>query len=456
MKIRSFRTRPAAEIYIAEENESVRRRFLCRDGVDIHYRPEVLLKFFFRPPTPQILDVLRIVASIAHADRRIPRRHSVCWGRDIELDIPVSDPEFWHNTASKLRAVAELVTGDFWSFQFRKLSNEIELPTEGYLAFPPNEDLATAYSNGLDSFAVARLVASGHVRLSTGDASKKNLVLVTTGQKIYLSDTYSQFGYRVRQISVPFSVPQLGKNFQLREASYRSRALVFQTIAALASVQSQSNTVIVGEAGQGSLGPWLTLTGEEAPDLRTHPLFTRQLSDFLKAALDVEVKFEHPLIWNTKGESLRNLVSANLQAGWEETHSCAVQARHQKTKGGRVHCGLCPNCLLRRQSLLAAGLDDPDSNYDYGSAVTQDSSTQKRAAQGLMPLIELACINDEKLPSRVADRQIRALGNNLKLEETETRRRVSRLIDVHKNELKQFVAARPVRSLLRRFGEVLL
>jgi hypothetical protein len=199
------------------------------------------------------------------------------------------------------------------------------------------------------------------------------------------------------------------------------------------------------------------VTGEEVADLRTHPFFTQRLTAFLASALGVEIKFEHPLVWKTKGESLQLLVSAKLQEGWEETHSCAVQVRHQKTKGHRLQCGLCPNCLLRRQSLLAAGLSDPDSNYDYGSASgSVDSRVQKHVAQGLMPLIELACVRGTPLLSRVVDRQIETIAEKLNLDRSDVEKRVNGLIQTHREELRNFVSQRPTRSLLRRFGEALL
>jgi 7-cyano-7-deazaguanine synthase in queuosine biosynthesis len=454
MKKSNLRTRPQADILVAERKEAGARGLVCRDSIDIRYRPEVLLQFFFKRPTPRVRDLMRIVAAVAHADRRVPRRHSVCWGRDLNLRIPVSEPDFWESTASSLSSLLFLLTGDGWSFLFRKQAYEAELPKDGYLEFPPEGDIATAYSNGLDSFTVARLVASGEICLSRGDTRKKNFLLVTTGQNLHIGDTHSQFGYRVRRISVPFTVPRTGGAFKLREITYRSRALVFQTLAALAAIQSQSQTVVVGEAGQGSLGPSLTITGNEAADVRTHPIFTRKLSALLKLVLGSEVTFEHPLIWNTKGEALRSLVSAKLHDGWESTHSCAVQVRHQRNEGPRLHCGMCPNCLLRRQSIHAANLSDPDSNYDYGSGL--EPILQKRAAQGLMPLVELATLRDTPLLSRVADRYIELISPEVGWDNNEAKSRIGSLIKNHRNELKAFLLERPKRSLLRRLGEALL
>lgn len=451
--------RPSAKILVAERQSSASRGTICRDGVDVRYRPEVLTAFFFRKPTNRILDLLRVLAAVAHADRRVVRRHSVCWGRDIELSIPVSEPDLWSKAEPKLSALLYLLSGDNWSFSFRHSKYEFAIPGGEYLAFPPNGELATAYSNGLDSFSIARLVASGEIKLSDGVDGKKNLVLVTTGQKLHLSDTHIQFGYRVRQVSVPFTISRFGKSFQLREFSYRTRAFVFQTLAALAAMQTQSNTVIVGEAGQGSLGPWLTVTGQEVADLRTHPFFTEALSEFLRIILQVKVRFEHPLLWKTKGEVLSRLVSANLHGGWDDTRSCAVQVRHQQASGHRLHCGLCPNCLLRRQSLMAAGLQDPDSKYDHSCIVEEDSSggtVQRQAAQGLMPLIEFASIRQGALGEDVVGREVRGLAEHLHMSLADTNQRLDNLITLHRTELQNFLGARPARSILRQIGEVLL
>lgn len=453
------KTRPRAKIFVAERQSSVSRGLICRDGVDVRYRPDVLTAFFFKKPTKRVFDLLRVLAAVAHADRRVVRRHSVCWGRDIELDIPVSEPELWLKAEPKLSAVLYLLSGDSWSFSFRASKYEYSMPDGEYLAFPANGEIATAYSNGLDSFSIARLVASGEVKLSDGAASKKNLVLVTTGQKLHTGETCFQFGYQARQVSVPFTISRFGKNFQLRETSYRTRAFVFQTLAALAAMQTEGNKVIVSEAGQGSLGPWLTATGEEMADLRTHPFFTQTLSDFLKAILEIKIQFEHPFLWKTKGEVLSKLTAADLHQGWHETRSCAVQARHQQTSGRRLHCGLCPNCLLRRQSLMAAGLQDPDCNYDYSCIVANevsDRSVQRRAAQGLMPLIEFARLKQSPLDVDVVGREIKSLAESLDMSLVEANQRLDQLVALHRIELQTFLHVRPDRSILRQIGKAFL
>jgi len=450
----SCNTRPSQKIVVVEKKSSVSRGKVCRDQIDIKYHPEVLTSFFFRRPSDRVVDLIRIAGAVAHADRRVTRRPSICWGRDIELDVPVCDLEFWRSVEGTLSSLLNLLSGDEWSFSFRRMEDPSNIPETGFLRFPPNGEIATAFSNGLDSFSVARLVASGHASLESSSGGPKSLILVTTGRKLQLAGTPDQFGRATRQVSVPFTIARRGKRFQLRESSYRTRGFIFQSLAALAAAESQSNIVVVGEAGQGSLGPWLTPVGGESPDLRTHPYFTNALREFLALVLNREIKFEHPFIWQTKGEVLKRLVEANLHTGWQSTHSCAVQARHLDSSGVLLQCGLCPNCLLRRQSLMAAGLNDPHG-YDYQS-ISEDESDprlRRRVAQGLMPLIELAGLTRDPMLKRIFGRELSKFSKRMALDVIEVEKRAEHLISEHRRELRSFVRARPVGSLIRELGE---
>src|SRR5262249_27999207 len=138
------------------------------------------------------------------------------------------------------------------------------------------------------------------------------------------------------------------------------------------------------------------------------------LSKLLESILGRRIRFEHPHLWETKGQTLGRLVAHRLQSGWQETFSCAVQVRHQQTTGRRLQCGICPNFLLRRQSLWTAGLDEHDNEYDYKSGPSNNESDeskeykslQRRVVQGILPLIELAQLGTVPLLAKAADRQI--------------------------------------------------
>src|SRR5882724_5179850 len=111
----SAHRRPQARIIVVEEKRAAPRtnHYICRDQVDFCFEPAVLSAFFFRRPSDLVLDLMRVVASVAHADRRIPRRPSVCWGRDFELVVPVSNPDFWSGEPSTaLAGLLHFLSGD--------------------------------------------------------------------------------------------------------------------------------------------------------------------------------------------------------------------------------------------------------------------------------------------------------------------------------------------------------
>ena len=63
-----------------------------------------------------------------------------------------------------------------------------------------------------------------------------------------------------------------------------------------------------------------------------------------------------------RGETLRELQELGFHDEWWMTRSCP-RRRHVSLDGNSVQCGVCAACLLRRQSLHAAGLDESKDRY---------------------------------------------------------------------------------------------
>jgi 7-cyano-7-deazaguanine synthase in queuosine biosynthesis len=327
-------------------------------------------------------------------------------------------------------------------------------------------ELQTLLSDEVRSaIAVSKLYEAGALPEVPAD-SRRELILVTPGRKRHADRQWKEVGRsRRRQIAVPFELPQDGRGYRLRESSFRSRGFVFQAMAAIAAAQSASDLVIVAESGQGSLGPWLAPVGCEAPDLRCHPSFTSALSVLLKPVLGRTIRFEHTQLWSTKGATLRKLKIDGLAEGWDQTHSCSRQARHQTSRGRRLHCGICPNCVLRRQSALAAGLADPEDPYDEAATLEQFGSDGfdrsrhkrliKRAAIGFIPGAQLARFLDRPFSeSIIADRsrelvRARAVTPSPSWSEEQIANWIRCLVQEHAREVAQFVDSRSPSSFYR-------
>ena len=229
------------------------------------------------------------------------------------------------------------------------------------------------YSDGLDSFAAARLIAK------TNPATP--LILVTTGKRKLHGADPSDVERSLYRVSIPFQLAE-NQTTRLRESSYRSRAFVWNHGWSSRS-SPRAERILSAESGQGSLGPWLMPVGNEAPDVRLHPGFTHRLDHLLHLILDSQFQHEHPHLWKTKGETLTELDQSGQSRHWWHTSSCARDARHVLLNGKSVQCGVCAGCLLRRQSLFTAGLDEHQDRYlwsDLHASALNRANTSKETS----------------------------------------------------------------------------
>jgi len=68
----------------------------------------------------------------------------------------------------------------------------------------------------------------------------------------------------------------------MREVSYRTRPLVFYTLAAIAAVITKAKVVVIGENGQGAFGPACLPFADEWWFRSAHPAFIKRWADFLR------------------------------------------------------------------------------------------------------------------------------------------------------------------------------
>jgi 7-cyano-7-deazaguanine synthase in queuosine biosynthesis len=293
--------------------------------------------------------------------------------------VPVNELDRWNDPKLNRMLVSTLdfVTGDIWKISFKpRLSRTIVKP-QPPLAMPCEASLVMPFSDGLDSHAVARLVAA--------DNPHTPLILVTTGRhkNCALDPSSAEFNGMIHRIAIPFTLSSQYRNVRYREPSYRSRAFAFGVVAGIAAHQLRANQIYVAESGQGSLGPWLSPVGNESPDVRMHPSFTTRLSAFLNELFGTSLSHVHPRLWYTKGETLKELAQRGIAGEWWRTSSCARDQRYVYLDEKKIQCGVCGGCLLRRQSVHAAGLTSNAEEYLWNdlSAPTLNQATIGRMAK---------------------------------------------------------------------------
>ena len=326
---------------------------------DFKFSTIALQTYAFARWEPVIYDAMVVAASVEYADRTSVRP-AWGWRRTFKLRIPVLEPARWFAPAvhRALRDAVSFLTGDDWNFEFVQRTGETPCPPQDCLQLDAKTDSVIAYSDGMDSRAVAGLIAQSGCKL----------VRVRVGAKAG--------GRPSRRNPLPFAaVPYNVK--AAGEASARSRGFKFSLISGIAVYLAEASEIVLPESCQGVFGPVLVTSSVQAyPDYRSHPLFTKRMEHFLVALLGVEVRFVYPRIWSTKGETLRAYVALPGRDDWRETRSCWQGARHCSLGRRLMQCGVCAACMLRRMSIHAAGLTDDDNAYicsDLRAATFEES-----------------------------------------------------------------------------------
>jgi hypothetical protein len=392
------------------------------------------------------VDLLVVLAAVAHVDRRVPRKPSVRWARSLALNIPVHEAEIdrWARNASALNALLGDLTGDFWSIEFRVRHSKDELlqPFIPGLQQEYRGAVVMPYSGGLDS--LAGLCA--HV----ADRPTVPALLVHVGHGNPSIDEMPMLAnQRYQTIKVPFAVHAPSHP----EFSYRTRTFVFFGLAALARSHANGQEICIPEAGQGCLGPSLVPFGIEHPVRGSHPAFVDAFARWLEAIHGHRPRFIFPNVWRTKGEVLRGLYERNALHGWHTTRSCSRDPRRQHPGTSASQCGVCAGCLFRRQSLLAAGLLDQEDSSTYLFDVVQ--SAEMTGAKPSDREVGVYAVRDLEELAELAERpdalisHAREIGQALRISDDTAFDNLRSLVERHRKEWRSFVARLPRRSWVR-------
>jgi 7-cyano-7-deazaguanine synthase in queuosine biosynthesis len=314
---------------------AVNRSFHATLGAHIRINPEPIARHTLLSLAAVSEDVATIAEASALADRLITRHRADGWSRRIELQVPVFEQSaFSGGVLDALIDTLGFLTGDSWHFEMVKRSAGTR--STGYLPLcEENPEYVVPFSNGLDSFAQAKLLENEH---GVGAVARVRAGVLQGSS----------------EASPPISVPRrFFSNRHPRELTYRTRPFVYYSIAAIAAATLDAKAMVLGESGQGAIGPSFARFGNEWPFRSAHPGFTKRLERYFTLVFAKPIHIQQPQIWKTKGEVLAELAEANAQEGWSETTSCSARPLQRYGEKG---CGVCGGCLLRRVSSEAAGL----------------------------------------------------------------------------------------------------
>lgn len=351
------------------------------DELDIkqEIRIDTLQSFELVPyPNEESLDILYFSIYISSIDKLIMRNlFADNWTRNIEVNIPVSNPSLWNGKKEFLENALNFLSGDIWNFSFYKLDKKYfhinELPIE-----QTNESIKNIclFSGGLDSLIGAiDLIEDNNDILFVSYYDSHGAL--QTGQK-YLFDALK------KESNKNLYLNQFTFNrFSSTEDSTRTRSILFLGLSLYLAINLKVKQIITPENGLISINLPLSPSRSGANSTRTmHPYFIKSIEKALYE-LGHEIKIKNPYIDKTKGEMLLESKKPKLLKHLYKNSISCSHPSIAESKLGKKHCGHCMPCIIRRASINRYN-KKLDIGSDYGIDIFNESS-MRLEQDGVVP-----------------------------------------------------------------------
>ena len=341
-------------------------------------------------PSELAMDLLIIACSMYAADTRIRRLKfsDDSWTREIELFIPVSDPNMWETQKERLEQIFRFLTGDLWKLNFRPRVQLQSIIPKGKLSrfgMPYSTNTVCLFSGGMDSFIGAiDLISSGTLPLLLGHAKSADVSPYQKSCEAALKRAYPQMP--LKRIYAFLRIPKINL-FNTEEKTERGRSFLFLTLGGMcASALSPQSKLIVPENGLISLNLPLTPLRVGSHSTRTTHPYYMNLMQGLFNDLQLGVIINNPYQLKTKGEMLEECANIHL-VETAKTMSCSHPAgRHGE---GTKHCGYCVPCLIRKAAFLKANaVDSQDYKVNIDAPLTLNTAAKRDNIIAFKYLIE--------------------------------------------------------------------
>ncbi len=309
------------------------------------------------------IDFVRIASAVLSADRSVLRSGLMsAWNtREISIDVDVIAVEPWLGVKTELENLLGFLTGDTWTLKF----SETKGASEQIAARAIGASRVVLFSGGADSGAGAILSAhelqgsSSHALVS--HFSEKNLAPL---QRKLKDETVRLFPNSLSDfIQVHHSRGRTSPEGKLykKENSTRSRSILFIAIGlAVASVNKLP--LWIPENGYASINPPLSSNRRGSLSTKTtHPAFLQGLVRIL-GKVGAHNELSNPFADLTKGEMFTKVSEAiGVEAAsnyLSATTSCSHTGARSFGLKGRIQCGVCFGCVLRKASFAASSIPD--------------------------------------------------------------------------------------------------
>lgn len=318
-------------------------------------------------PSDRAIDLGLLAATVTAADTRISRQSESqdTWTREIDLYLPVQEPDVFSAHAHRIERILAFLTGDRWRLFFRPRHKDYkQLIERKELNVAPFNSVCL-FSGGLDSFIGAiDLMARG-----------ENPILVshywdisTSSQKLCAQRIGSIYGdMEPRHVRAHIGFSDSLVKGSAPEKTTRGRSFLFLALAVLAASALSSPIIYVPENGLISLnvpldplrlGAWSTRT--------THPFYLARWQELIDH-LGIGGIIANPYRFQTKGEMIQGCANQALVKRYAaETISCSSIAKARWKGLPPGHCGHCTPCLIRRAA-MEVGIGKDATTYSLAN-----------------------------------------------------------------------------------------
>jgi 7-cyano-7-deazaguanine synthase in queuosine biosynthesis len=331
---------------------------------------------------PLAQDLLEISSYIYYADCSINRGsdkdvYAERWRRNFTFVIPVSNPDLWNRADVKdcLIDILKFLSDDEFSFFFLPPK---PVPVQLYIKFPdikpphPDANCISLFSGGIDS-----LIGSLYIL-----KEKKELPLLVSHRSQPKVDSLQKgLLNEVRKKNQEWEFPQLSiwinrMGNRSEEATQRTRSFLFLSIATAIAIQLGIAKIYICENGIVSMN--LPISDQNVGTFltrSTHPKILKLFEQFVQNLFDFKIHVENPFIFHTKTEMLGMLKGWGQRELIQESISCSLTQGRTKIQ---PQCGTCFQCVNRRFSVIASGLEEYDRQDYYGKDIFIDSLNEGR------------------------------------------------------------------------------
>jgi len=306
---------------------------------------------------PSIIADLIDLAVAIYASDRLAFHDLGKTQRCLHISLPLRHPELFSSKLlqRKLKDLLIWATESKWSFEFKERQVSGRFVEQQPILLPtitPDSEVAL-WSGGLDSLAglYTRLKATPDQPFILFGTGSNNIIYSYQGK--VADKMRSLFPSRVSLLRVPIHLHNSGQ--QRKNKLSRVRGVLFTLLGSACAYLMGQRKLFVYENGIGAINlPYSKSTVGLDHSRSVHPQTLLMVSDLVSEVIGEKFEVKNPFLFWTKAQMCKDLAKDSRSDLSSSTVSC--DSRHRKKIASQ--CGYCSSCLLRRQALIVANLED--------------------------------------------------------------------------------------------------